>query len=154
MSDDPWEPTQHHNNTLAPTGDDGIKICLPDGRQVTWGLDDLRRLPLTVLPAHYFSTDHGRHGPYRLEGAALRDVVAALWVGEWSEVLIESADGYGNRVRCAEVGDSAEFAPILLCYASNGQTLTSAQGYMRLVVPSETDNALRQIKWVRRLTLR
>lgn len=154
MSSDPWAPTEHHNNTLSPAGDASITFSLPDGRQSIWTVDDLRKLPHTVLPAYYFSTDHGRHGPYRLEGVALRAAIAAAWPEGWVELLVEGADGYGNRVRRGEVEDSAESAPILLCFASNGQPLTRAQGLVRLVVPGETDNALRQIKWVRRLLLR
>jgi hypothetical protein len=42
--------------------------------------------------------------------------------------------------------DSAE--PIILVYESDGVRLTRQQGLVRLIVPSERDNALRQIKWV------
>jgi hypothetical protein len=38
-----------------------------------------------------------------------------------------------------------------LSYAIDGTPLTRAQGLVRLIVPSETDDALRQVKWVQRI---
>jgi len=35
----------------------------------------------------------------------------------------------------------------------DGATLTRAQGLVRLIVPSETDDALRQVKWVGRIEI-
>ena len=37
----------------------------------------------------------------------------------------------------------------VLAYALDGQLLSRAQGLVRLIVPSERDDALRQVKWVR-----
>jgi len=41
----------------------------------------------------------------------------------------------------------------LLCFKSNDDALTRQQGLVRLVVPFETDNALRQVKWVQRINV-
>jgi hypothetical protein len=35
----------------------------------------------------------------------------------------------------------------------NGQPLTRAQGLIRLIVPAETDDALRQVKWVTQIVI-
>jgi hypothetical protein len=43
--------------------------------------------------------------------------------------------------------------PALLAYLLDGKPLTRAQGLVRLVVPSETDDALRQVKWLATITI-
>ncbi len=43
--------------------------------------------------------------------------------------------------------------PSLLAYIKDGVSLTRAQGLVRLIVPSETDDALRQVKWVGRIII-
>lgn len=156
MPDDSQGLVWHVNRVVPPGDDPTFRLVLPNGRQRVWNVADLLALPPTILPAYTFVTDHGAHGPYRLQGAALRDVVAAVWDGVWQEAEVVSADGYSNRVQREEVegGNSAEIAPILLCYAANDQPLTRRHGLIRLVVPSETDNALRQIKWVHAIRLR
>ena len=44
-------------------------------------------------------------------------------------------------------------SPILLAHIVNGAAMTRAQGLVRLIVPSEIDDALRQVKWVVRVEL-
>lgn len=92
------------------------------------------------------------HGPYKLEGVGLRDLIYQE-LGEqakWNEVEVISADEFGNRLYRDELVP-ADFAPVLLCHRSNNEQLRRIQGLVRLVVPSETDNALRQVKWVREI---
>ncbi|MCB0075748.1 MAG: molybdopterin-dependent oxidoreductase [Caldilineaceae bacterium] len=38
--------------------------------------------------------------------------------------------------------------PSLLAITLDGQPLTREQGLVRLIVPTETDDALKQVKWV------
>jgi hypothetical protein len=62
-------------------------------------------------------------------------------------VDVVSADGFGTRVQAKEVREGPD-APILLSYEIDGVSMTRGQGLVRLIVPSETDDALRQVKWV------
>lgn len=147
MKQDPLEAHSHDNNTQVPGDDPSLAVHLPDGSTYSVTPADLRRLPPTTLKRHMIVTDHGAHGPYALQGVALADLIDAYWSQPYSAVEVVSADGYGNRVYAAELTADAE-EPILLSYASDGKPLTRRHGLVRLIVPSERDNALRQIKWV------
>ena len=61
-----------------------------------------------------------------------------------------SADGFGNRVLARELPQPPA-RPILLATHIDGQPLTRQAGLVRLIVPNETDDALRQVKWVARI---
>lgn len=148
MSNDPLQAHRHDNNTTVPSADPTITLHLPDGTRHALDLDRLARLPATTLPDHWIATDHGTHGPYQLAGVALIDVVRAYSAQPFDNVAVISADGYGNRVWAAELLQPAAAGPVLLCTHSNGAPLSRRHGLVRLVVPSERDNALRQIKWV------
>ena len=147
MSDDPLQPHSHDNNELPPNDDPTLIVIRPNGEQTPYSLTTLATLPQSQL-TYSFSTDHGTHGPYQLSGVALRDLIGQDAVGE---IEVMSADGFGNRIFAEELGDGNR--PILLCTHSDGQPLRRENGLVRLVVPSETDNALRQIKWVRSVRL-
>jgi hypothetical protein len=56
----------------------------------------------------------------------------------------------GNVAGSSKLGDVAHAGdrPILLAYMLDGAPLTREQGLVRLIVPSETDDALRQVKWL------
>jgi DMSO/TMAO reductase YedYZ molybdopterin-dependent catalytic subunit len=69
----------------------------------------------------------------------------------WRYVDVISADGFGTRVFAHEIQTPAATRPILLSYAIDGTPMMRAQGLVRLIVPSETDDALRQVKWVKRI---
>ena len=140
--------TSHHNNTTPPDDDETLYLLWEGGR-LELTLSTLKTYPQTEYPYAY-STDHGDHGPYMLRGVALRDLIHAEVSEFWNEVEVKSADGFGNRLTKNEV--LAEPPPTLY-YASDGEPLTRENGLVRLVVPSETDNALRQIKWVREVRI-
>ena len=42
---------------------------------------------------------------------------------------------------------------MLLAYTLDGAPLTREQGLVRLIVPSEIDDALRQVKWLAMITI-
>ena len=65
-----------------------------------------------------------------------------------------SGDGFGTRVSKEELLAAGQAGQHLLAYAIDGQPLTRAQGLVRLIVPSETDDALRQVKWVAEVNVR
>ena len=149
---DPFDVDHHHNNIAVPENyEGGLDLVLPDGTVRLLSLTALRsNYPTADIPAYRYTTDHGQHGPYRLTGVALRDLLAAELSPQtdWEQAEVISVDGYGNRVWASETADLTH-GPILLCWLCDGRELTPQQGRIRLVVPSETDNALRQIKWVK-----
>lgn len=144
---DPLNAHSHDNNIELPDYNGRIQLIHPNGRTQT--INDLSPYPIATIPTYSYTTDHGRHGPYKLTGVALRDLLTTeLATGTaWTQAEVISADGYGNRIWAKELQNNPA-DPILLCTHSNGRELTRQQGAIRLVVPSETDNALRQIKWV------
>ena len=60
---------------------------------------------------------------------------------------VVSADGFGTRALHTELAEPTS-RPVILAHTLDGRPLTRAGGLVRLIVPSETDDALRQVKWV------
>lgn len=153
---DPLQPHSHDNNPEPPYIDPTIHFFDTAGNSKTISLADLMAdYEQTVIPAYTYMTDHGIHGPYKLEGVALLDLIEQE-IGkreDWSEVEVISADEFGNRLYRDELAPAGE-SPVLVCHRSNNEQLRRIQGLIRLVVPSETDNALRQVKWVREIRLK
>ena len=151
IHDDPLQPHSHDNNIAIPSDDPAITVSLPDGESRTLSLAALQALPATQY-SYSYTTDHGPHGPYIVGGVTLLALILSLWDGAWHEVEVLSADGFGNRIVASEVS-APSGDPILLCYATDGEQLSRQHGLVRLVVPSETDNALRQVKWVQKINV-
>lgn len=146
----------HEPNPLAPAGDSGFVVITSEGVEVATSLSDLTALPGTeVAGCLIVSTGHGTSGPFTFGGALLVDLLAHLvdkLAGQsaWRHIDIVSADGFGTRLTPADLSGAA---PILLAWRRDGQPLTRAQGLVRLIVPSERDDALRQVKWVARIEI-
>jgi hypothetical protein len=85
--------------------------------------------------------------PYRAQGRSEGREPAA----PWQHIDLVSADGFGTRLAPEDM-DAGERPP-LLAYWVEGQPMTRAQGLVRLIVPSETDDALRQVKWLAAVTI-
>jgi len=150
---DPLKPHKHSNNTTAPKGNTNITINKTNGSSLDLSLEQLKtNYPQSVIPAYTYVTDHGVHGPYRLEGVSLKDLITQENKNDWSEVEVLSADGFGNRISKEEI--LVETDPIMLYYKSNDKMLERKHGLVRLVVPTEIDNALRQIKWVKTINIK
>jgi DMSO/TMAO reductase YedYZ molybdopterin-dependent catalytic subunit len=146
---DPLQPHSHEPNPTPPTGDSSFTLTLPDGVIFTLANDDLRLLPQTaVTNIHIVSTGHGTTGPFVFIGTTLLNLIQAYWQGSYSEVELISADGFGNRVVAEEILHPDPAGPMLLAYGMDGQPMTRSQGLVRLIVPSERDDALRQVKWI------
>ena len=146
---DPLRPHSHDPNPTPPSDDPTFTLMLPDGRVHSITLDDLYALPVTAVEDCYIvSTGHGTSGPFTFTGVKLLDLIQAYWKGEWTEAEVMSADGFGNRVMVDELLQNEGKRPILLAYAVNNTRLTRVQGAVRLIVPTETDDALRQVKWI------
>jgi hypothetical protein len=148
---DPLRPHSHEPNPQPPSADETFRFYLPDGPESRLAMADLQALPETVIPNCYIvSTGHGTSGPFTFAGATLLALIESR-VGAktgWSEVEVISADGFGNRVTAADLYQPDPAGPILLAYKLDDQLLTRAQGLVRMIVPSEKDDALRQVKWV------
>lgn len=146
---DPLQPHSHEPNPAPPSADPKFVLALPDGRSQTITIYDLQQLPTVYVPNCYIvSTGHGTSGPFTFTGATLLDFVSHYWDKPWSQVEVISADGFGNRVLAQELHQPDPAGPILLAYELEGEPLTREQGLVRMIVPSERDDALRQVKWV------
>ncbi len=146
---DPLLPHSHEPNPAPPSADPTIKFVHPNGRIHFITVADLRALPAVSVPNCYIvSTGHGTTGPFTFTGATLLSVITFYCEELWTQVEVVSADGFGNRVMAAELHNPDPAGPILLATTVDGQALNRAQGLVRMIVPSERDDALRQVKWV------
>jgi len=146
---DPLRPHAHEPNPAPPSDDPSFILALPNGKKAEITPNDLRVLAKTIVSDCYIvSTGHGTSGPFEFSGAALYDLIQSYWPNHFSEIEIISVDGFGNRVFAEETRQSSPAGPILLAYEIDGQALTREQGLVRMIVPSERDDALRQVKWV------
>jgi DMSO/TMAO reductase YedYZ molybdopterin-dependent catalytic subunit len=130
-------------------------LALSDGREQTLTIDSLQSLPQTTISDCYIiSTGHGTSGPFTFSGVTLLALVQAHVVTPFSSVEVLSADGFGTRVTAAELLRPNLTRPILLAHMLDGRPMSRAQGLVRLIVPDEDDDALRQVKWIGRITVR
>lgn len=141
----------HEPNFEPPATGPSFTLEWADGQVMTVTLDDLYALPfVAVTDCYIVSTGHGTSGPFTFGGARLRDLLAARLPPTlaWTRADVLSGDGFGTSLSALEILDPAPPRPILLVYTLAGQPLGRTQGLVRLIVPSETDDALRQVKWV------
>ena len=138
------QPTAPHRHS-SPAGE-------PDwlhAFQSLWPVADLHALPaITVSDCYIVSTGHGTSGPFTFGGVRLLDFIAHLGIPAWQQVDVISADGFGTRLTRAELRQDPPHHPSLLVYQRNGQSLRREEGLVRLIVPTEKDDALKQVKWV------
>jgi hypothetical protein len=152
---DPLRPHSHEPNPAPPTDDPTIELELPNGRSRPITVHELQQLPVISVPNCYIvSTGHGTTGPFTFNGATLLALVTHFCQAVWAEVEVVSADGFGNRVLAKELHHPDPAGPILLAYQMDGQSLTREQGLVRMIVPSERDDALRQVKWVQQVRIK
>ncbi len=145
---DPLNPHSHDPNPAPPSENTDFQTTLPNGETRIITLDDLRGLPQTTVPDCYIvTTGHGTSGPFAFGGVRFADFVHHLWDGKWNVAEIISGDGFGTRLTADEANASTS-RPILLAITIDDRPLTRADGLVRLIVPSETDDALKQVKWV------
>ncbi|MDX1614446.1 MAG: molybdopterin-dependent oxidoreductase [Candidatus Promineifilaceae bacterium] len=154
-SDDPLAPHAHEPNPDPPSSDASFMVQLSDGRCLGCSPELLKSLPRSVSANVFIvSTGHGTSGPFRFEGVTLADFMAFLGLGEaFSKLEIVSEDGFGTRVTKGELEKNDPLSPILLADRIDNRPLSRRAGLLRLIVPSERDDALRQVKWVYRIRL-
>jgi len=143
-------PHVHEPNPKPPAADPTLILARPDGSHAHITVDALAALPQqTAHDCYIVSTGHGTSGPFRFTGVTLTDLLTAQGVTAWEYADVISADGFGTRVQQAEIPTITR--PILLALACDDLPLTREQGLVRLIVPHEDDDALRQVKWVARI---
>lgn len=143
-----WSPPHSHEPHPAPPSDDDTFLLRFGSEIVRLTPDDLRRFPQqTVDNCLIASTGHPASGPFTFGGVALLALIERYVNIEWAIVDVMSDDGFGARLATAELQQAVE-RPALLALTIDGRPLTRAEGLVRLVVPGEIDDALRQVKWV------
>ena len=141
----------HEPNPAPPTWDTCFVVRLPGGVKRRFDVADLERLPYTeVRECLIISTGHGTSGPFTFAGVRLLDfleevIATGLY---WHSVDIISGDGFGTRLTYTDLQNDPPERPALLAYRLDGEALTREQGLIRLIVPTEIDDALKQVKWV------
>lgn len=156
--DDPpaWLHMHAHDSNPTPPagGDTTLRLIRPNGTETAITLAALASLPSHVEAGYRIgSTGHPTSGPFDFGGVRLLDLILA-YVGEatpWSYADVTGADGYGNRIQRAELETPRAGRAVLLATRIDGQAMTRQQGVVRLIVPQEQDEALRQVKWVARI---
>lgn len=147
----------HDPNPEPPPGDATIVARLADGRTIRLDGAVLRALRYhEIRDCYIVSTGHGTSGPFTFGGATLADLLAHLLPDEvaWRHVDIVSGDGFGTRLTPADLAEAPAGRPPLLAYTLDGGEMTRQAGLVRLVVPAETDDALKQVKWIARIEIR
>lgn len=148
---DPLRPHSHDPNPAPPGADPTVRFESPAGSATPIAVADLQALPQVALPECYIvSTGHGTSGPFTFGGPTLLSLIEARLGKDaaWSQVEVVSADGFGTRIARAELTTPADPRAIILACQLDGAALTRQQGLVRLIVPSERDDALRQVKWI------
>jgi hypothetical protein len=146
---DPLRPHSHEPNFEPPREEPEIVLALPGSEDRVLRLEELWSLPLaTASDCYIVSTGHGTSGPFAFGGVRLLDLIESHMTSSWTEVEVISADGFGNRISREELLAPDPAGPVLLSYLIDGAPMTRRQGLVRLIVPSERDDALRQVKWV------
>lgn len=146
----------HEPNPAPPSLETAFVVQLPNGQTLPQDVGDLQQLPTTTVADCYIvSTGHGTSGPFTFAGVRLQTFLSHM-LGDtptWQRVDVISRDGFGTRLTANDLAHEPAERPALLAYTLNGQPLTREQGLVRLIVPAETDDALRQVKWVAQLVI-
>jgi DMSO/TMAO reductase YedYZ molybdopterin-dependent catalytic subunit len=154
---DPLQPHSHDPNPEPPSAEPTITLAMPDGRTQPITIQHLQTLPGYSLKNCYIvSTGHGTSGPFTFTGTTLHNLIEHQLSGisPYDHVEVISGDGFGTRVSQAELeSPSNPDRPILLAWEIDGRPMTRQEGAVRLIVPTETDDALRQVKWIGRINI-
>lgn len=143
----------HEPNPQPPPGDATIHF-VADNQAQPLTVAFLGTLPhIEVADCFIVSTGHGRSGPFTFGGVTLRDLLAKLLPAGflWRHVDVVSGDGFGTRLTPEEVLAAPDNRPALLADTLDGAPLTRTAGLVRLIVPGEIDDALKQVKWIARI---
>jgi hypothetical protein len=153
MNEHDWSPPHSHDPNPTPPSDDATIVLSKSGSENRLTPEDLNTLPQQSVPGCFIiSTGHGTSGPFTFGGVALLQLLERYGSGQWSAADVISADGFRTRVTSDEL-QAATTRPILLATTIDGRALTREEGLVRLIVPGEADDALRQVKWLSEIRL-
>ena len=147
---------RHDPNPEPPLGSPEIIVHLPNGAVSRLDISTLHLLPYREFGDCYIvSTGHGTSGPFVFGGVLLADLLAHLLpdAATWQSVDVVSGDGFGARLTPADLTDSSTGRLPLLAYRLDGAEMSRQAGLVRLIVPTETEDALKQVKWVVRIEI-
>jgi DMSO/TMAO reductase YedYZ molybdopterin-dependent catalytic subunit len=154
---DPLRPQSHDPNPEPSSADPSITLILPGRPDKLLSPADLEALPYTrAAGCTIASTGHSPSGPFTFGGVAVADLLR-ITLGprpDYTAIEIVSGDGFGTQIDADELAKSASDGDFLLAYEVDGRRLTRAEGLVRLILPQEADDALRQIKWVGTIRVR
>lgn len=138
----------HDPNPVPPSADPAFVLSRPEQPPIAISPADLLALPTTTFENCYIiSTGHGISGPFTFGGVTLSQLIDQYAPAGWSTAEVISEDGFQAQVA------ANEFEQALLAHTLNGRPLARQQGLVRLIIPSEQDDALRQVKWISQLNL-
>lgn len=147
-AEDVWTPPHAHDPNPVPPTDDPVFSLIFGTIRFSISPIDLPAFPqVEVGDSYIISTGHGTSGPFKFGGVSLQHLINHYCGTGWAFVDVISADGFGARLTAAELGQTTS-RPVLLALTIDGRGLTRDEGLVRLIVPHETDDALRQVKWV------
>ncbi len=152
----PLEPHGHDPNPNPPSDDPTFFLNLADGKKAKIAVQSLQHLSRTTLTnCTIVSTGHGTSGPFAFSGVTLNYLISAYnpKKSDWDLVEVISGDGFGTRILKEELLNRQLVNSIILADSIDSRPMTREQGLIRLIFPGETDDALRQVKWVKNIML-
>lgn len=148
MPHNDWNPPHSHDPNPEPPSDDPTLTIIANDQTLRFTPQYLATLPqAAVRDCYIVSTGHGTSGPFAFKGVRLLELANRYTNNTWAFVDIVSGDGFRTRLRREDLvvmGDR----PAILSLEIDGRPLERIEGLVRLIVPNESDDALRQIKWV------
>jgi hypothetical protein len=155
---DPLHPHAHDPNPEPPSADPTILLTPPNKQTHPITPQYLQSLDQFSLTNCYIvSTGHGTSGPFTFAGTTLHTLIKQYTDQhpDYDQVEVISGDGFGTRITRQELEFPANpNRPILLALEIDGRPLTRQDGLIRLIVPTETDDALRQVKWIGQINIK
>lgn len=153
MSPNDWSPPHSHDPNPTPPGEDPTLRLYTGSMVVHLTPDDLARFQQTIIAESFIvSTGHGTSGPFTFEGVQLEEIIYCYTKTEWKFVDIISGDDFRTRITHAALHDMGN-QPAILALRINGRPMKREEGLVRLIVPNETVDALKQVKWIREIRI-
>lgn len=150
-----WVHGHPHEPNPAPPGEDAsFSMVFPNRHEQRITLEALQALPFFEIENCYIvSTGHGTSGPFRFGGVRLLTLLNSILptAQPWTQVDVHSGDNFGTRLNASELQNESPTHASLLAWQIDGIPLSRQRGLVRLIVPSEIDDALKQVKWVARI---
>lgn len=148
-----WTPPHSHDPNPSPPANDPTFWLVDGESQIRLSPIGLLEFPqVEVADCYIVSTGHGTSGPFRFGGVTLLSLVDHFVGENWTVVDVISADGFRTRLTTTELRGMITH-PVLLALRIDGRELTRGEGLVRLIVPHETEDALRHVKWVSKIRI-